>query len=219
MQRAAARAVCVAWGLVLGDVLAATFHWYEDNYLDVRTRLPVLAGVARDNEFHHFFPRAIVFWSFWENIANSALLALALFGLYRLSGLAWDWVAVPALLAAGLANGFHKWSHLRDCEVNPLLGLLRRRGVLCGHDYHARHHADTSTRYNVIFPFTECITNPLHALLERAAALLGARPDRIRSHLDQPDRWTRSQWESHISPCPAPLAESDVRDAEAAAGT
>jgi hypothetical protein len=220
MFGAAAGVLAAAAGLVLGDLVAATFHWAEDNYLAYCADAhPFLARLARDNELHHFFPRAIVRYSWWENSANSVAIAAVLLAVYAcccgprrplvhllvLSGLA----------AAAAANVFHKWSHMRDCEVGPLLLGLRRAKVLCDHDYHSRHHARPESRYNVIFRATGLLSDPLHALLERLVfAALGVRPDRFRGLAQESDRWTGAQWHAHVSACPSVPSEAEVALAE-----
>lgn len=211
-MKALRMAACVVVGAVLGDVLAATFHWFEDNYLPACSSWPGLSAIAKDNEMHHFFPRTITEYPFARNVAYSSALAGLAVAVYRLSGLGWDAVVLPMLATAAMANGFHKWSHLRDCEVNALLRFLRNRGILCGHEYHAAHHADSSTRYNTVFPATEFLSNPLHRFFEAAIlGTFGVAPERISSHTDRADMWSSYQWTSHYSPCPSPVPQGEAR--------
>ena len=55
-------------GFLLADIFTGIFHWIEDTYLDYCINTPFLNTIARDNELHHYFPRGIISYSYYENM-------------------------------------------------------------------------------------------------------------------------------------------------------
>lgn len=146
-------------GLLLVDVLTATMHWYEDNYLPPSTtKNPLLREIAIHNEIHHVVPYSITTFTPLENIMVPLLLTTCVFGVM--------WLVWPngfrkypyLLLVTGLAGTFsnllHRWLHERPCKRPALIQLLQRIGIIVRSDVHALHHRDTTggkAMYGVIF--------------------------------------------------------------------
>jgi hypothetical protein len=53
------------------------FHWFEDTYLDYPYNGYfnfLLNDIAKHNELHHYFPRAILLKSYWGNIKQPFII-------------------------------------------------------------------------------------------------------------------------------------------------
>lgn len=60
-----------------------------------------------------------------------------------------------------MANIIHSWSHMRKCELHPLVVFLKDHGVLVSHEQHRLHHQTRNTRYCVITPITNVILDSI----------------------------------------------------------
>lgn len=149
-------------GLLLGDIAAAFFHWYEDTYIHYCNNNILLKEIARDNEMHHYYPRIIVRYKWYHNIKYTFLLAIIILSI--------TYIVIPNhvhkypifyisfFISGTFSNLFHKWSHMRECELNPLLNILQKYNIIIGHNHHSIHHNDDNDiKYGVMFPITNII--------------------------------------------------------------
>ena len=53
-------------GIFVADLAAGFSHWIEDSYLNYCTSIPFLSVIAKENEMHHYFPRAMLHESYFH---------------------------------------------------------------------------------------------------------------------------------------------------------
>lgn len=125
-----------AW--FLADVITGLVHWFEDHYLDGDSRFKVLNDISKDNDLHHEDPTAFVNFTHWENISTSLPPAWGLAGLLYLSGA--PLVLVLAFVFAAFANIIHRWGHLPERKLNPVVLFLQKTGIFITGRHHREHH-------------------------------------------------------------------------------
>ena len=64
----------------MADILAGFGHWFEDTYIDYCCTFPGLSEIGKDNELHHYFPRAMLQKSYFENVKDNIIVVFTLFG-------------------------------------------------------------------------------------------------------------------------------------------
>lgn len=153
-------------GLFLADLSAAVVHWFEDTYLPYDPSPTLLGWISRDNELHHYYPRQLVH-SPWYVICQITIpIAIAIISLIYLANpthfINHSVLYITWGVFGGLANQFHKWSHMRRKELPAPIHFLQRLNILCSHAHHACHHTHTpDRRYAVISPLTNVILDNL----------------------------------------------------------
>lgn len=171
-------AIQVVIGMLAADVAAATVHWLEDTYLPYCTPSSVLGAVARENELHHYYPRDIVRKPAWRTCFATLMLSTLLVAVVGVVSPAhvWRhrWLYAAFVVTGTLSNLVHKWAHMRDCELGPVVLWLQRAGVLCGHGYHARHHQQPDRFYGVVFPAVDRVLDAARVFRGLEAAVLAA---------------------------------------------
>ena len=71
--------------MLIGDFITAFFHWFEDTYLEPnKIKNKFLHKIAIDNEMHHFIPRSILSFSYFETIKTTTFLSLIVLVLLNL---------------------------------------------------------------------------------------------------------------------------------------
>lgn len=154
-------------GFLLADLLTGTVHWFEDSYLGYCIDLPVLDNIAKDNELHHFFPRSILAYSYFEHMSIPLPMTFTVVGvLFVMNRSAFNSNYVCILSFAffsSIANILHRFSHLRDCETSSVLKHFQKLGVLCSHDHHSKHHTSIKNeKYCVISEYNNWILDRLN---------------------------------------------------------
>lgn len=149
-------------GLLLGDICAAFFHWYEDSYLHYCNTNFILSKISKDNEMHHYYPRIMINSNWYETIKITFILAIIIISLlYFLMPNhihKYPYLYIFFFISGTFSNLFHKWSHMRVCELNPLLITLQKYNIIIGHKHHSMHHnEEIDKKYAVIFPITNLI--------------------------------------------------------------
>lgn len=145
----------VLFGILLGDLFAGIFHWWEDRYGN--PDWPIIGKfVVENNIGHHKAPWTIGNETYWTNCGPSTLALLPFmivawyFGLYLL---------LVALIVASQANQVHAWSHKK---ANPFIRFFQKLGILLSPRHHAVHHKRPYTqRYCVV---TNHLNPVLHAI-------------------------------------------------------
>lgn len=142
-------------GLLLGDVLVATGHWFEDQYFDQHT--PYIGTIGRYNVFHHYLPFAMTSYSGMDQI--KATLPLTMVGVALLWCLAPGFVArYPVLVATTavvtvMSNFIHSIQHERPYRQPRWFTTLASIGLLESSAHHKRHHDNPQHRYGVVLGF------------------------------------------------------------------
>jgi len=165
-------------GLLIADILAGFFHWFEDTYLDYCIKIPLLTKIANDNEMHHYYPREIVMQPWYITCKVTFMLSVII--LFIICIIApkhvykYKYFYITLAIFGTLSNLFHKWSHMRDCELNPVLQFLQNINIISGHKHHSKHHNENvDSLYAVIFPITNIFLDNLNIfrILEKCIEL------------------------------------------------
>lgn len=153
-------------GVFTADVASGLFHWYEDNYLEYCTTVPILKDIAIHNEMHHYFPRMMLAESVLSNASITVLLSSIILGIVffiRPDLFAKYPVFLLTVFVGGsLANVLHRYSHSRPCEMPKWICALQKVGILCSHDHHRGHHVRPRIRYCTITPITNHLLDAIH---------------------------------------------------------
>lgn len=148
-------------GFLLADIMSGFFHWIEDTYFDYCINIPILSNISKDNELHHYFPRAMLQYSYFENIYVTFILTC--FGILLI------YLCIPKVIQKypfGIitfsffsitSNILHRFSHQRECENNPIVTLLQKCGILCSHKHHSLHHTNIDEKYCVVTEYNNYI--------------------------------------------------------------
>lgn len=135
-------------GYILADLFGGIFHWFEDTYLDYDSTFPLLNEISKHNELHHYFPRTIVGYSYFENILTTLpiifLFFLIIVCFFQKSVLKNPFFYASLLIFGLLTNIFHRWSHMRECELPSIVLFLQNIGLLCSHKFHRIHHTQNN---------------------------------------------------------------------------
>jgi ubiquitin-conjugating enzyme E2 variant len=179
-------------GALVADAASGLIHWFEDTYLPYCTTTPFLSTVARDNELHHYFPREITHFGDLQNTVITFPLALACVCMAT-----WWWPRgvvkthrgfwLSFLVFASLANVFHKYAHLRDCEKPGAVRFLQEHGLAISSEEHRAHHLRPDHKYCTITPWVNPVLDGLGVFrfLEGAiGALTGVRPSPKKGYGD-----------------------------------
>lgn len=156
-------------GVVVGDIIAAAVHWFEDTYLPSNTQ-GVLGSIARDNELHHFLPFAITTGSWLSNVSVTMPATAVFVALLWVSGVRDPRFLVPLAVTLGISNLVHRWIHERPCTRPRAVMILQDLGILVSSETHARHHdvghgdygimLNANGAYNAIWPVLETLIGP-----------------------------------------------------------
>ena len=175
----------ISIGFFLADIIGGGCHWFEDTYLHYCTKIPIFNEIARENEMHHYFPRAMLVSSHFENIKSSIVFAFILFIIIflffhnHMAKYPIAYICFFGLLP--LTNLFHRFAHQRDCETNPVILFFQKIGFLCYHEHHRQHHVDqVDGKYCTIFPITNYVLDTILFWrgLEKIIGLFGFPYDR-----------------------------------------
>lgn len=135
-------------GYILADFFGGVFHWFEDTYLDYDSKNCFFNELSKHNELHHYFPRTIVGYSYFENISSSlpiiAIIALIILFFYPKFVSNNPFFYTSLLIFGILTNVFHKWSHMRECELPRIILFFQNTGLLCSHAVHRIHHTENN---------------------------------------------------------------------------
>lgn len=155
------------FGFLLGDFITAFFHWFGDNYLDsVKIKNNYIKNFALDNEMHHYIPRTILTDSYFDNIKLSLSISLIVFILLSIffrkfvnKNLI---LIITCLSLTSLANVVHRFSHLRNEELNIIIKFLQNTGIFMSHKEHKIHHnTNTKIKYSGVNKYTNILYDNL----------------------------------------------------------
>ena len=178
-------------GVLIGELGSSLAHWIEDSYLPYCTDTPLLRKVAKENEMHHYYPRAVIrtpwYKSIYETVAIASSILLIAFLINRKGFMRMKWLWLVAATWAVLSCLTHKYSHYRDCELCIPYRILQDIGLLSNHQHHAVHHNTSNCRYAPSFPALNVVLDWLTVfrMLECIVeGLTGVEPDRKMGYND-----------------------------------
>jgi hypothetical protein len=207
-------------GIFIADFLIALFHWIDDSYLDYCISVPIISQIAKYNNMHHYFPRDILAYSYLEHLLVAGPLVCLVVGIPFILAprmvIKYKYVAFTVLVVAGAGNIFHRWSHLRECELNAIGRSIYKTKLFVDHNHHVVHHAEDATkRYGMLFTFTNNFYDGIHmwrAFEYIIFALLGIKPNHKKPHLVFVEDVGKSSmhYKTEGSECPVVASKSDL---------
>ena len=202
-------------GFVLADILTGGFHWFEDSYLNYCTELPILSDVAKDNELHHYFPRSIIAYSYFDHIKYTlpvTFLVTLFMILINKAVLKYPFFLISFGFFSIFSNIFHRFTHMRECENHPIINFLQKYGVLCSHKQHSLHHTIPSGKYCVISEYNNYILDTLYfwKFLEYIIFLIfNMKPYQNKQYDDYSNIQNRMHFNSRLE-CPDTPTMKDI---------
>jgi len=152
-------------GIILADFLSGLFHWFEDNYIDYCTNIPLFKDIGFHNELHHYFPRSMLAYSYWDNMSVTFILSILTIGIiyYMNSSLVieYKYLFGSLFIFGSTANIFHRFSHMRECELPSLIHFLQKYKIIISHTDHSYHHHNTDDSYCTIIPYTNYLLDEM----------------------------------------------------------
>jgi hypothetical protein len=200
------------------DLLTATAHWFEDNYIDYCTKNVLLRGIAVDNELHHYFPRTIVGYSYYENIYYGLIFSLiAIIIMCLLLGINFIFehslFIVVFFIFVSIANLLHRFSHERDCEKNNFVIFLQKIGILCSSEHHKVHHSSSNgEKYGILNNYTNYIYDSINlwgGLESIIYTITGIKANRKKSYSEYKDIQCYLH-ENALNECPDTPTKDDI---------
>jgi plasmanylethanolamine desaturase len=202
-------------GYFLADFIGGILHWFEDTYLPYNTTIPILSYIAKDNEAHHYFTRAITAYSIIESMILTLPIAIIIIScVYSMNPkifMKYIYLWVTFFFFGGMSNNIHKLSHMRDCEKSAFIIQLQRLGVLCSSDEHREHHVTGRNKY--------CVnTNYLNWVLDNIGFWRGIEYGieyflNVKPHFTKYDDFTDVHLRFHMMndfECPVKPSKADV---------
>ena len=172
-------------GIFLADVVAGLAHWFEDTYIDYCTTIPGLSHIGKENELHHYFPRAMLNGSYFKNMRTTMIIAIIVYIVLYLfipsKFKKYPVFFVTFFMFLCLSNLFHRFSHQRECETHPIILQLQKMEIICSHEHHRQHHiANAHERYCTSFSINNYILDNIYfwRILEMIIGIFGVKPNR-----------------------------------------
>lgn len=175
-------------GFFIADIIGGFFHWAEDRYLHYCTNIPILKDIAEDNELHHYFPRAILAYTYTEHVINSAILAftiiLIIFFINKSLVIKYKYLFISLFFFSSIMNIMHRFSHMRDCENSKFIIFLQKIGLLLSHTNHGIHHEKANEKYCIATIYTNFILDSICFWkgLEYILSIFGINPKPYAPH-------------------------------------
>lgn len=176
--------VQVLLGVLAADFMVGLFHWLEDTYIPYDHDMPeYLKQIALDNEMHHYFPRGITAFSYWEHMEVTLPLTLVL--ILAVYVVAPDHVKgnIPFYLTLGIisaaSNIIHRYTHERDHERHPFITSMYNMGILCSREQHQIHHQVGNVKYCLITPYLNHVLDTINfwrSLEDIISGVTGIKP-------------------------------------------
>lgn len=175
-------------GFFLADFVSGFGHWIEDTYLSYCTKIPLLSGIAKDNEMHHYYPRLIVSCSTLESMQVTTPLVLVFYSIiyifFKTHMFTYRFLYATMFPFLLFTNIIHKFAHMRDCEKNSILKFLQKIGLFCSSKEHHLHHTIADKKYCVNTNYLNPILDNLGfwKLLEFIISLFGIQITRKKPY-------------------------------------
>jgi len=153
-------------GFFLADFLSGLFHWIEDTYLDYCINIPILKDISKGNEMHHYFPRAILKNSYFQNIQITTIITTIVYIIIYLlnKNLLFDYKYLFLILFifSSISPIIHRFSHMRECEKDPFILFLQNIGIITSNEHHKMHHIDSDLKYCINTPYLNMILDSIY---------------------------------------------------------
>ena len=202
--------------IFLADVVGGGAHWFEDTYIHYCTTIPGLSEIAKHNELHHYFPRAMLQGSYFENVNTTIIISIIIYIILYLlmpsKFTKYPIFFVTFFIFGCLTNLFHRFAHQRECETHFIILQLQKLDIICSHEHHRKHHvSNPHERYCTILPITNYILDNIYfwRLLELIISMFGINPDRkpVYKHYESIHNYMH---ENSKKECPKRPTEKDV---------
>ena len=145
-------------GFYLVEFFGGMLHWFEDSYLNYCTNIPILSDIVKANELHHFFPRSILYYSYFENIKVTLYIIIVLFIIcfifFKSTMIKYKYLFGSLFFFSLCINIIHKYSHMRDCELPYIIRKLQKNNIIMSHEEHSIHHRNAADKYFVMNKYT-----------------------------------------------------------------
>lgn len=130
--------IITAW--FLADILAGIVHWWEDKYLDGKSRFSFINRISADNDLHHEDPHFLSQLSLWQNINTTVYVTGPLCIILILIGA--PMICWLTVLFGSFANVIHSYGHVVEWAVPLPIRWLQKSGVFISQVHHRQHHYD-----------------------------------------------------------------------------
>lgn len=149
-------------GYLIADFIVALFHWFEDTYLEYNKNNSIINEIALDNLIHHFYPRMIVIFNFFENIKISLFISCIVIFVFYLINKKFVIKYRVFFFIFGvfttISNFIHKLAHQREHENNLFVQFMQKYGLILSHKEHSHHHhINSKIKYGVLNDYTNYI--------------------------------------------------------------
>ena len=168
-------------GFFLADIIGGFLHWFEDRYIHYCTNIPIIKNIAEDNELHHYFPRAILAYTYIENIITSTIIAfISIFIIFIINKsfvIKFIYLFISLFFFSSIMNIIHRFSHMRECENNYFIKCLQKVGLILTHETHGEHHEKANIKYCIATIYTNFILDSLYfwVILEYILSIIGIK--------------------------------------------
>lgn len=133
---------------VAANVVVDTFHYWEDESLEVRTlkdKQSTMYSIAFANELHHFCPKALTLRPSYANVSDlvEQILPVIVAGACVFRAAGWSFVRPLELWAYGVFIVYnHAQCHKHRSLKNPIMRILHDYCgfLLKNSEQHAKHH-------------------------------------------------------------------------------
>jgi hypothetical protein len=153
-------------GFFIADIVGGFFHWAEDRYLHYCTNIPIFKDIAEDNELHHYFPRAILAYTYFEHMVTPTIIAfisiIIIFIINKSFVVKYKYLFLSTFFFSSIMNIIHRFSHMRDCENNKFIQFLQKTGLILNHEIHGIHHEKANEKYCIATIYTNFILDSLY---------------------------------------------------------
>jgi hypothetical protein len=187
----------IVGGYFGADFISGFVHWAGDT-IGSETMPIVGAHFVKPFRFHHVDQKDITRHDFIETNGNNCIVSVPLMSLVailmpRAPGFFFYFAALAfsvALFTLG-TNQFHKWAHMEPAQLNAVVRVLQRSGLILSPEHHVTHHTAPFSTYYCI---THGMLNPVLARAQffRRAERLVARVAPELLYLDERHKFERA---------------------------
>jgi hypothetical protein len=202
-------------GFFLADFLSGLFHWIEDTYLDYCIDIPIIKDISKGNEMHHYFPRAILKNSYYQNIRVTTILTIFVFIIIYLSKkeilFNYKYFFITLFIFSSISPLIHRLCHMRECEKNKYILYLQKFGILNSDEHHKIHHIKSDVNYCLNTSYINIILDNIYfwRIIEFIIyTIFGLKATRKEKYNDYKSIHTKYHIES-TKKCPNVINEDD----------
>ena len=206
----------IIFGIIIVDLLVGFFHWIEDTYFCYSSSNSIIREIAQDNDLHHYYPRSILSYSYFENctvtIPLVIIILLLLYTINKTFFMKYKYSMLVILIFGSISNIFHKFLHMRRCEKSDFLNFLQDNYIIANSEQHKDHHINSTDNYCVILYFNNVLLKKIYFwyYLEKILYILfGIKRLNPKNY----DKYTQIQNKFHKlleSDCPKVLTKNEI---------